>query len=200
MWVWKKKPTCHFLKKYEAEPVKLNNFTSRHCGINLQEDASHWVSHPCTHRAVKAVTHWAKCQTSSRILTDTEGLELVLGVGDRWTVTSAIPAAAAHTAVTLDSQEPGYQALFLGTNYAELPRLLLWSLLSCPPPPQSQVEHNQYRHPVAMLFQNKRSHPVKDVLRRKHRSGQKRKGLKTRSWNKIRKLYETGPQEIVRLS
>lgn len=30
------------------------------------------------------------CQTGPRVLTDTLGLEVVLGVGDRWTVTSAI--------------------------------------------------------------------------------------------------------------
>lgn len=52
------------------------------------------------------------CQTSSRILTDTEGLEVVLGVGDRWTVTSAMPAAVVQTSVTSEKKTPGCQTLF----------------------------------------------------------------------------------------
>lgn len=57
------------------------------------------------------------CQTSSRTLTDTHGLEVVLGVGDRWTVTSAISAAAgaaaaAQTSFTPDSEAPGRRTLF----------------------------------------------------------------------------------------
>lgn len=48
----------------------------------------------------------------TRTLTDTQGLEVVLGVGDRWTVTSAIPAAAAQTSVTSETEAPGRQTLF----------------------------------------------------------------------------------------
>lgn len=41
-----------------------------------------------------------------------QGLEVVLGVGDRWTVTSAIPTAAAQTSVTSESETTGYRTLF----------------------------------------------------------------------------------------
>lgn len=53
-----------------------------------------------------------KCQAGSRVLTDTQGLELVLGVGDRWTVTSAMSAAVALTSVTSGGKTPEYQTLF----------------------------------------------------------------------------------------
>lgn len=73
-----------------------------------------------------------KCQTSSRVLTDTQGLEVVLGVGDRWTVTSAIPTAADQTSVTSEGKTPEYQTLFwTGTTGRQAPEVISLALLSC---------------------------------------------------------------------
>lgn len=95
-----------------------------------------------------------KCQTSSRILTDTQGLEVVLGVGDRWTVTSAIPAAAAHTSVTSGSEAPGHQTLFwVGTTVRRAPEVI--SLVVAWLPRSCQAEQNRWKYPVFTFFKIK---------------------------------------------
>lgn len=67
------------------------------------------------------------------VLTDTHGLEVVLGVGDRWTVTSAIVAAAAHTqtAVTSAREARGHTCYDFRQKICRVPEVISW-LLAAP--------------------------------------------------------------------
>lgn len=68
---------------------------------------------PLTVRKLSLILlRWKRRSSSPLPDSDTQGLEVVLGVGDRWTVTSAIPTAAAQTSVTSESERTGYRTLF----------------------------------------------------------------------------------------